>query len=378
MFTQWQNKWLVLSTASVTTANLQINTKTGGQWLVNWGDGNVDVVNSGVYKTHTYSTAYVGNVLVKPQSGGLNNIDGFSTNVGSWNFDLSVFLKVPNMTNQLYISGNSMAISGNLSSVPSGLTNQLYISGNSMAISGNLSSVPSGLTNQLVFSGALMTITGNLSSIPSGLTYRLILSGNSMTISGNLSGVPSGLTNLLNISGDSMAISGNLSSVPSGLTNAVILSGNSMTISGNLSSVPSGLTNAVILSGDSMAISGNLSSVPSGLTNQLVFSGALMNFTGDIKTSAPLATYYYYNTLLSTLSYTSGRVWKNMTNVTFALASSHLTVTEVNNMLVDLDASPLVTGAGTIDLRGNNATPTGAGLTAKSSLIAKGKTVYTN
>jgi hypothetical protein len=234
MFTQWQNKWLVLSTASVTTANLQINTKTGGQWLVNWGDGNVDVVNSGVYKTHTYSTAYVGNVLVKPQSGGLNNIDGFSTNVGSWNFDLSVFLKVPNMTNQLYISGNSMAISG------------------------------------------------------------------------------------------------------------------------------------------------NLSSVPSGLTNQLVFSGALMNFTGDIKTSAPLATYYYYYTPLSTISYTSGRVWKNMTNVTFALASSHLTVTEVNNMLVDLDASPLVTGAGTIDLRGNNATPTGAGLTAKSSLIAKGKTVYTN
>jgi hypothetical protein len=258
MFTQWQNKWLVLSTASVTTANLQINTKTGGQWLVNWGDGNVDVVNSGVYKTHTYSTAYVGNVLVKPQSGGLNNIDGFSTNVGSWNFDLSVFLKVPNMTNQLYISGNSMAISGNLSSVPSGLTNQLYISGNSMAISGNLSSIPSGLTNQLVFSGALMTITG------------------------------------------------------------------------------------------------------------------------DIKTSAPLATYYYYYTPLSTISYTSGRVWKNMTNVTFALASSHLTVTEVNNMLVDLDASPLVTGAGTIDLRGNNATPTGAGLTAKSSLIAKGKTVYTN
>jgi hypothetical protein len=354
MFTQWQNKWLVLSTASVTTANLQINTKTGGQWLVNWGDGNVDVVNSGVYKTHTYSTAYVGNVLVKPQSGGLNNIDGFSTNVGSWNFDLSVFLKVPNMTNQLYISGNSMAISGNLSSVPSGLTNQLYISGNSMAISGNLSSVPSGLTNQLVFSGALMTITGNLSSIPSGLTYRLILSGNSMTISGNLSGVPSGLTNLLNISGDSMAISGNLSSVPSGLTNAVILSGNSMTISGNLSSVPSGLTYAVLL------------------------QGTLMNFTGDIKTSAPLATYYYYYTPLSTISYTSGRVWKNMTNVTFALASSHLTVTEVNNMLVDLDASPLVTGAGTIDLRGNNATPTGAGLTAKSSLIAKGKTVYTN
>jgi hypothetical protein len=330
MFTQWQNKWLVLSTASVTTANLQINTKTGGQWLVNWGDGNVDVVNSGVYKTHTYSTAYVGNVLVKPQSGGLNNIDGFSTNVGSWNFDLSVFLKVPNMTYQLYISGDSMAISG------------------------NLSSVPSGLTNQLVFSGALMTITGNLSSIPSGLTYRLILSGNSMTISGNLSGVPSGLTNLLNISGDSMAISGNLSSVPSGLTYAVLLSGNSMTISGNLSSVPSGLTYAVLL------------------------QGTLMNFTGDIKTSAPLATYYYYYTPLSTISYTSGRVWKNMTNVTFALASSHLTVTEVNNMLVDLDASPLVTGAGTIDLRGNNATPTGAGLTAKSSLIAKGKTVYTN
>jgi hypothetical protein len=70
----------------------------------------------------------------------------------------------------------SNTITGNLSSLPSGLT-YFYCTG-SNTITGNLSSLPSGLTT-FGCTGS-NTITGNLSSLPAGLTYFVCRGSNTI------------------------------------------------------------------------------------------------------------------------------------------------------------------------------------------------------
>lgn len=127
--------------------------------------------------------------------------------------------------------------------------------------------------------------------------------------------------------------------------------------------------------GNLMKITGDISSLPSWLTFQAYFSGNLMTITGNMKTSAPNVTSYYISSSSANITYTSGRVWKNMISLYIRQKTAQFTATEVDNIFIDLDASPLVTGAGTIDLRGNSAPPTSASLSARNSLVSKGKTI---
>ena len=201
-----------------------------------------------------------------------------------------------------------------------------------------------------------------------------------MTLTGDISTLPSGLTSRAFFSGNSMTLTGNISTLPSGLTNSVVLFGNSMALTGDISTLPSGLTNTVLFIGNSMTLTGNISTLPSGLTSTVYFEGNLMTLTGDIKVSAPNVTMFNIQTtsLSTNINYTSGRVWRNVTQLLIRLKVGRLTATEVDNIFIDLNNSPLVTGAGTIDLRGNNAPPTVASLSARNSLVTKGKTILTN
>jgi hypothetical protein len=69
------------------------------------------------------------------------------------------------------------------------------------------------------------------------------------------------------------------------------------------------------------------------------------------------------------------------TNLTYVktvdISGCALTGTAVNNLLTQLDANGI--SGGSVDVSGGtNAAPSGAGLTAKTNLIAKGWTVTTN
>ena len=164
----------------------------------------------------------------------------------------------------------------------------------------------------------------------------------------------------------------------SAMTNTVYFTGNAMVLTGNISTLPSGLTNTVFFNGNAMTLTGDIANLPSGLSFQVYFLGRLMTLTGDMKFSAINTTYYHINGALNNISYTSGRVWKNITLLFTRLLATHFTATEVDNIFIDLDNSPLVTGAGTIDLRGSSAPPTSASLTARNSLVTKGKTLLYN
>jgi len=104
----------------------------------------------------------------------------------------------------------------------------------------------------------------------------------------------------------------------------------------------------------------------------------LSTWTGDIANTPSGLTTLYLQSNLSTWTYTAGRVWANVSNIYLRPKAGDITSTKVDNIFIDLDASPLVTGAGTIDLRGNCGAPTSASLTAWNRLVAKGKTVLHN
>ena len=57
------------------------------------------------------------------------------------------------------------------------------------------------------------------------------------------------------------------------------------------------------------------------------------------------------------------------------LFSCQFSSAEVNTVLIEIDSFGTINGV--LDIGGNNANPTGAGLTAKSNLIARGWVVTT-
>ena len=101
-------------------------------------------------------------------------------------------------------------------------------------------------------------------------------------------------------------------------------------------------------------------------------------WSGDIADVPSGLTTLYLNSITSTWTYTAGRVWSNMTNLYLRPKAGVFTSTMSDNLFIDLDASPLVTGAGTIDLRGNCGAVTSASLTERNSLVTKGKTLLFN
>ena len=73
---------------------------------------------------------------------------------------------------------------------------------------------------------------------------------------------------------------------------------------------------------------------------------------------------------------TSLDIYTNTALTNLACADNQLTVASVNSILTDLDTHGLSDGY--LDLGGTNAAPTGAGVTAATSLTGKGWSVTTN
>jgi hypothetical protein len=120
------------------------------------------------------------------------------------------------------------------------------------------------------------------------------------------------------------------------------------------------------MSGCSNAVSANVSNVCPSLTSvDLSGCAALVNFT----TGRTVAT---GTVPLSAITITTLPACR-----TFRSASTSLPAANVNAILVALDANGLTSGSVSLQF-GANAAPTGAGITAKNNLIAKGWTVFTN
>lgn len=120
--------------------------------------------------------------------------------------------------------------------------------------------------------------------------------------------------------------------------------------------------------------SGNLSDVSGLPLTHLLASYS--NVSVCICDLAPITTLTFLDVSETTGSYTSTTLPAEWDNCDFYLTSMGLSESEVNAFLQDMDTMS-TSSSKTISMAGTNAAPTGAGLTAKASLISKGWTVTT-
>lgn len=110
------NDTLVLSVDNTTEANLRIGTYSGVGCVVDWGDGNVEILPPGSTVTHVYATNFTGDVLVTPLEGYLDIRVFESTGSTAWSFDLGVFVPLTGLREFRLTELPNASITGSLNS----------------------------------------------------------------------------------------------------------------------------------------------------------------------------------------------------------------------------------------------------------------------
>ena len=321
---------------ATTAANLALVLSNGGTYTVDWGDGSpVDTVASSaaVYATHTYASAYTGNVVVKFSCGRITELRSTAGNMSGSVADLPAGLTV------LYVTGNS-TLSGSVADLPAGLTH-LILEGNS-TLSGSVADLPAGLTYLSVAGNN--TLSGSVADLPTGLTV-LYVAGYS-TLSGSAADLPTGLT-VLYVAGNS-TLSGSVADLPTGLT-YVYVAGNS-TLSGSVADLPAGLTHLSVAGYNTL--SGSVADLPAGLT--------YLNMIGNNTLSAPTVPTFAASMRL------------------IQIHGAAKSAAFVDNILAGAANVATWTTEKLVNLRGTNAAPTAAGLASKAVIESKGAVVQVN
>jgi len=135
------------------------------------------------------------------------------------------------------------------------------------------------------------------------------------------------------------------------------------------------LTSLGILIATRNNITGDISGFPSTMT---VIDLDENSLTGNVALIPPNVRIFSIQGTNTIADYTSGRTWvNNMKEVTIKSATSALSSTEVDNLLINLSV-PTWASSGKVDLTGGNSPRTSASNSAVSTLISKGVTVLTN
>jgi hypothetical protein len=126
------------------------------------------------------------------------------------------------------------------------------------------------------------------------------------------------------------------------------------------------------------AVTGALTNL-TGLTTLYIYGNNTISGDLGLNNMVNGITFLIINPTNGQLTYTAGAVWSNATITILPDVGKGLTATEIDNMLIDMAASPSLIGK-TITLNGNNAPRTAASNAAKATLEGVGRncTVLTN
>lgn len=296
----------------------------------------------------------------------------------------SMFTQCPSLT-VIEVSSPGINITGNISSLPSTMSDFIIDGGNT--ISGNLSSL-TGLTNLAAFSVASgnPTITGDLSDVPwtnmviFGIGGDPIHTNPTTNITGDIDLITfnASMTQFY-LAGGINTITGDISQFPSTLTSLQVdgdgAVGEGNTLSGNINTLSTNLTKLTLAGKNT--VTGSLSSYqPTSLVTMQI-SGVLNGITGNVNDLPPNVAYVDIESVTVTGTYTASRTWASTMYRFIWLGVPISDVNQVNNMFIDLNGSAWSNyGAIPKLIQYAGATPTGAGLAAKDSLVnTKGVTV---
>ena len=320
---------------------------------------------------------YSSSVLTSFRCVGNNTISGAPSDVSD---SLTIF----------EIGGNSNTFSGDIAGFSSNLTS-ITVTGNSSSLSGTVADLSEGLT-YVYFTGP-NTVSGNIADLPSTLTFINISGSNTLTgdisgfssnmrtiwiygnntISGDIAGMPDTII-LITITGVN-TIEGNISGIPTSASYIYITGSNTLT--GSVTGFSSTMR-TVQIDGNN-TISGAISDIPSTITS-ITIQG-LNTISGNLADISNAIITFVLEGNNTINAYTSGKTWSNGFLYSFTckpVAGGGLDATEIDNLFIDLNTSWTTTRNQSIDMRGTNAAPTAASLSARNSLISKGRTIYVN
>lgn len=185
-----------LSYTATTSLNLRIQTASGDDWEIDWGDGVWErYVSSTSYRTKTFGSATAGVARVRSATGrGLSDLHRVQSTAGTWSFDVADLCA----TYHVLFQGNSMALTGDVGDIKA--TNYARFQGISMTLTGDVGDIKA--TNEARFQGNSMTLTGDVGTIKadSSAWFR----GDLMTLTGDVGDIKA--TNYAHFYGDSMEL----------------------------------------------------------------------------------------------------------------------------------------------------------------------------
>ncbi|ADZ69105.1 Soluble lytic murein transglycosylase and regulatory protein [Polymorphum gilvum SL003B-26A1] len=244
-YATWLPLALNLSAAGATV--LRIDTADGSQWEVDWGDGTVELVNSGSNRSHAYAAPFNGSVRVRSTTGAaITRLQSNTAAEPGWAFNVA---DLPAGLTHLQITVPN-TISGDIADLPTGLTHLQVTGSNSLL--GNITELPARLT-YLNLQGANVSFVGDIAALPAGLTY-LNVQGPNTSLSGNVAALPSSLT-YLNVTG-SNTLSGDVAALPAGLTHLRLFG--STTLGGDLADLPAGVNFMTVMGANTLTMSGTI------------------------------------------------------------------------------------------------------------------------
>jgi hypothetical protein len=219
----------------------------------------------------------------------------------------------------------------------------------------------------------ITSISGNVSSL-SGMTSLQLMRLQTTSITGNISSF-SAMTNLILMYIFGTTITGNISSL-SALNSLEYVRAYTLSLSGDISNL-SGMTSMIQLLMYNNSLTGNISNL-SGMTSltilQLQFNSSL---SGDVSSLAGLTSLTILYLHSTSVTYTTTTLPSAWDNCNFRFDNCGWTTNIVNAWLIDMDTASTASTK-SMDISGTNQAPSGPGITAKNSLIAKGWTVTTS
>jgi len=347
------------SQSSPDTMEFQLSGKNGGESItIDWGDGTVETLNlttSTQGFSHDYTVA------------GDFTIRMFRVNQ-KFDFFRAIPVRQPAFsgdTKNLPKGGLSYdfgvtKLSGEIANIPRGAAEYDFLG---TKVTGIAADLPPGASG---YNFAFTNLTGNVANLPGGAdNYRL----NNTGLTGKAADLPTG-ANRYNL--NNTDLQGDVADLPTGAVRYLFANTN---LTGVTADIPTGAGRYRF---DNTGITGSAGDLPKdgrryGFSNN--------SLTGDFQflhalTSFPRGFSFFLFANSGINSYTSGSFTTDYSSTEIRMQDNSLSSSEVDNFLIDLEAS----GAsdGTLNIAGTNAARTSSSDAAVSALQSRGWSITVN
>ena len=235
-WSQRDPKTFTLSTAGETLASLALVLSGGGDYTVDWGDGNTDTGTSsaGVYVSNAYASAYTGDITVTYS--GCEEVTELRSNQNHFDFDVA---NIPaTVGTSTFIVQGQNTISGDVANIPATVgTSTFYVQGLN-TISGDVANIPVTVGTSTFNVAGQSTISGDVANIPVTVGTAAFNVTGQNTISGDIANIPATVgTSNFSVFGQN-TISGDVVNIPATVGTSTFYITGKNTISGDVANIP--------------------------------------------------------------------------------------------------------------------------------------------